>query len=816
MPDLQELTSDQARRVCAPEELGFESTEELPALEEVVGQERAAEAIDFGIEMEAPGFNIYVLGPPGAGRTSTLREFVERRAVGMSVPDDWCYVYNFEDPHKPLALRTPPGRGKELRTDMDALVEELKVEIPRVLESEDYQKERAQLLQEIQERQSAVFAELEKRALDAGFSVQRTPMGVAIVPTRDGKAMSQEEYGQLPTEERQRLESEGRVFQQELNQTARRTREIEREARKIVDDLERRVVMAAVGHQIQELHEKYFQIPQVLSYLKRVGEDVLNHIQEFTPRAQEPMQTPMGPIPRPEPSFERYKVNVLVDNAAVQGAPVIVESNPTYPNLIGRIERQVQMGALVTDFTMVKPGALHRANGGFLVVEVEHLLRTPFTWDALKRALRNRQIRISELSEEFSYFSTVSLDPEAIPLDVKVVLIGDPRLYYMLYNMDKEFQELFKVKADFNTWMDRTPENVRRYAQFIRRRCQDENLLDFNQGAVARVVEYGSELMGDQTRLSTKFADICELAQEATYRARRSGGEQVSREDVQEAIDAKIRRASRIEEILRETIERGDVFIDVEGEVVGQVNGLAVMSMGDRMFGKPSRITARTFLGRAGIINIEREVKMSGPIHDKGVLILTGYLNGKYGLDRPISMSASVGFEQSYEGVDGDSASSTELYALLSSLSGFPIKQGIAVTGSVNQRGEIQPIGGVTQKVEGFFDVCRAKGFTGEQGVLIPHTNVKNLMLREEIVEAIREGKFHIWPVRAIDEGIEILTGKPVGELDADGMYPEESVNRAVEDRLAEMADRLREFGEKEEKMGEKDEEDTEEKEDKE
>jgi len=500
-----------------------------------------------------------------------------------------------------------------------------------------------------------------------------------------------------------------------------------------------------------------------------------------------------------------------VDNSSTQGAPVIVESNPTLQNLIGRVERQAQFGMLTTNFNMIKPGALHRANGGYLIIEADHVLRNPFAYDALKHAIKDRQIKISDISEMLSLISTAALEPEPIPLNVKVIIIGHPMIYYALYNLDEEFPELFKVKADFNVWMDRTDENVQMYAQFLAARCREQGFKHFDKSGIARTVEYGSELVGDQTKLSTRFATLCDIAKEANYWAKKKGSNFIRREDVQQAIDAKNRRANRVEEHLQEMIVQGDIYIDTEGEVVGQVNGLSVMSLGDYMFGKPSRITARTYVGRGGVINIEREVRMSGPIHNKGVLILVGYLNGKYGMNKPISLSASLGFEQLYEGVEGDSASSTELYALLSSLSGFPIKQGLAVTGSVNQRGEVQPIGGATQKIEGFFDVCKAKGLTGEQGVLIPKPNIKNLVLRDEIVQAVREGKFHIYPVETIDQGIEILTGKEVGELQPDGTYPEATINHAVDKRLSEFAECWKEFQQKGEEAKKTEEEEEEE-----
>ena len=524
----------------------------------------------------------------------------------------------------------------------------------------------------------------------------------------------------------------------------------------------------------------------------------------------------------PRASFEQYAVNVIVDNSETTGAPVIIESNPNYHRLLGRTERQAQFGALVTNFTMIKPGALHRANGGYLVLEAENTLRNPFAYNALKRAMKDKEIRITDLAEEMSIISTITLEPQPIPLDVKVVLIGSPMLYYLLESYDEEFGELFKVQADFDMQMERTDENIRQYAQFLKMHCDAENLPNFDRSGVARMIEYSVELTRDQTKLSARFADICDMVRESAYWAHQNGDGfdtasptqpkgLITRADVQKAIDEKIYRSNRIEEYLQEMIERGQIFISTEGEVVGQVNGLSVMSLGRYAFGKPSRITARTYMGRGGVTNIEREVRMSGPIHNKGVMILSGYLNGTYGQDKPISMSAQIGFEQLYEGVEGDSASSTELYALLSSLSGFPIKQGIAVTGSVNQHGEIQPIGGVTEKIEGFFEVCKAFGLTGEQGVLIPKSNVTNLMLKPEVIDAVRDGKFHIYPVETIDQGIALLTGKEAGERKEDGTYPEGTVNWAVEEQLAEYAENIKQFEAKEEQEKEADKEENEE-----
>jgi len=810
---ITELAPEQLRRVCDESTFDFDSTVTLPELAEIIGQDRAVEAIDFGMGVDGDGFNIYALGPVGAGRTSTIQRFVQARAKEKPVPDDWCYVHNFVESNKPKHLRFPPGKGREFRSDMEKLVSELKRDIQQSLEREDYEKERNAIMQQMQKEQSSRFIELEQKAQTRGFTLQRGSTGVYVVPVHQGEPLTGEQFAQLPERQRQHLEEQSQMLQQELHTTTREVRNLEREVQQKLQELRRNTVLFAVEHHIDALKEKYSESSIVVSYLDAVKEDVVSNAQDIiAPEQGSPQQLPFGMMMMPQQTavLNRYKVNLIVDNSETQGAPVIVESNPTFQNLIGRVERQAQFGMLTTSFNMIKPGALHRANGGYLIVESDHILRNPFAYDALKHAIKDRQIKISDISEMLSLISTAGLEPEPIPLDVKVIIIGHPMIYYMLHNFDEEFPELFKVKADFNLWMDRTDENARMYAQFLATRCKKEGFKHFDKSGIARIVEYGSELVGDQTKLSTRFSGICDIAREANYWAQKNESEFIRRGDVQQAIDARNRRSNRVEERIQEMIEKGDIYIDTEGEVVGQVNGLSVMSLGDYMFGKPSRITARTYVGRGGIVNIEREVRMSGPIHNKGVLILVGYLNGKHGVNKPISLSASLGFEQLYEGVEGDSASSTELYALLSSISGFPIKQGLAVTGSVNQRGEVQPIGGATQKIEGFFDVCKAKGLTGEQGVLIPKPNVKNLMLRDEIVQSVREGNFHIYPVETIDQGIEILTGKEVGELHPDGTYPQGSINHAVDRRLSEFAECWKEFqqrGEEAKKTGEEEEE---------
>jgi lon-related putative ATP-dependent protease len=804
---IQELSPNELRYRCDESQFDFENTENLPSLEGMIGQERALRSIDFGVSIQSPGFNIYAMGPTGSGKTSVVIEQLQERAKQLPTPDDWCYVQNFSELHKPKYLRLAAGKGVELRNDMDRLVEELQRDIPQALESEDYENERNRITQELQRRRTAEFSKLDQTARERGFTLQRGPSGVLLVPLVEDKPMTPEQYSQLSEEEKAKIEEKGQGLQMEFTNTMRAIQAIEREGRNQLTELERNIAMFAVGHLIDELREKYADFPDVTGYLNEVQKDVIENVSDFKPAPPEGQQT--FPFMVPRVSFEKYTVNVIVDNSQTKGAPIVLESNPAYHRLIGRIERLAQFGTLVTNFTMIKSGALHRANGGYLILEVDDLLRNPFSYNALKRTMKDKEIRITDFAEELSLISTITLEPQPIPFNVKVVLIGNPLFYYLLEEYDEDFAELFKVQADFDVQMNRTDENMRRFAQFLKMHCEKENLPHFDKSGVARMIEYSAELTSDQTKLSARFADICDMVREAGFWASQthprplprgeSGNGFITRQDVQKAIDEKIYRSNRIEERIQEMIERGQIFISTDGAVVGQVNGLSVMSLGKYMFGKPSRITARTYMGRGGVTNIEREVRMSGPIHNKGVMILSGYLNGKYGQEKPVSMSAQIGFEQLYEGVEGDSASSTELYAILSSLSEIPIKQGIAVTGSVNQRGEIQPIGGVTQKIEGFFGVCKAFSLTGEQGVLIPKSNVTNLMLKEEVIKAVREGKFHIYPVETIEQGIEILTGREAGERQEDGKYPEGTINWAVEEKLAEFAEGMKKHEEGEE-----------------
>lgn len=792
-----ELSPDQLRRICLPDQFSFETTAELPLIPDIIGQPRATRAIEFGLDMEGPGYNIFVLGPGGTGRTTTIQRFLAQRAAQEPTPDDWIYVHNFHQPRRPRAIRLPPGLGTRFRDDMAALVAQLRQTIPRAFESESYQEARRQMEQRFQEAQETLFKELDAQARQRSFAVVRAPSGLAMVPLRDGRPIPQEAFQALPEEERERYAAQYRELESMTEKTVQRLREQEQIVREALQKLDREVVAATVGHAVDELKDRYAEQEEVGEYLEDVRADIIGRAEEFKrtePAAAEPAGSP------PAQPFQRYLVNLLVDNRQQQGAPVGVEANPTYAHLIGRMEYEIRMGVPVTDFTLLRAGALHRANGGYLVLQARDVLADPLAWQALKRALSEGVIRLEE--RVAGPISVVSLDPEPIPLDVKVILMGSPYLYYLLYTLDEEFRELFKVKADFSTEMDRTPENEYLYALFIRARCGEEGLCPFDRSGVARVVEYGSRLAEDQNRLSIRFGEVTDLLREAHYWAGKAGREVVTGEDVERAIAERTYRANRVEEEIRRVITEGTLRIDTEGAVVGQVNGLSIHLVGDHTFGRPTRITARAYVGRSGVVDIQREVKLSAPTHSKGVLTLAAYLGGQYATDQPLTLSASLSFEQTYDEVHGDSASLAELYALLSVLANVPLRQGIAVTGSVDQHGRVQPVGGVTHKVEGFFRVCQARGLTGDQGVIIPAANVRNLMLDPEVVQAVAEGKFHIYPVTTVDEGIELLTAIPAGARDEKGQFPEGTLHARVLARLKELAARMEKSGE--EKSGEK------------
>jgi len=770
------------------------TTEELAPLQKIIGQERAVRALKFGLGIRDQGFNIYVAGYPGTGRKTAVKNFVEEIASAEPVPPDWCYVNNFSNQYEPNAIQLPAGKGKEFQNDVKNFIENIRTALPKAFESDDYAARREATIRVLEKQRKEVIDKLNVKAQQEGFIIQSTPIGLLLIPVVNGKPLKEEELLSLPQKTKDLIQEKRERLESELRNTMRQFLDMERKIREELKKLNRDVALYAIGNLVEDLIEKYKGLPEITAYLKAVQNDILDNIAQFVKRGETQEQTPF-PVPwMKEASFRKYEVNVVVDNSDVKGAPVVMEFNPTYQNLFGTTEKEAQFGALVTDFTMIRGGSLHKANSGYLITTVEELLRNPFSYEGLKRALRDEKIVIEEPQERLGFISTKGLKPQPIPLQIKVVLIGNPYLYQQLLTLDMEFTELFKVKAEFDTTMVRTEENVKQYAAFVCTICQKEKLKHLDGTGLAKLVEYSQRLAQDQQKLSTRFAEVADIIREANFYATQEKSEVVTASHVKKAIEEKIYRSKLIQEKIQEMIQREILLIDTDAEKVGQVNGLSVMGLGDFAFGNPSRVTASVGLGREGVIDIEREAKMGGPIHTKGVLILSGYLNEKYAQDKPLSLSARLVFAQKYRGVEGDSASSTELYAILSALSGLPIKQSIAVTGSVNQKGEVQAIGGVNEKIEGFFEVCKAKGFTGQQGVMIPASNVQNLMLKEEVVEAVKTGKFHIYSVKNIDEGIEVLTGTKAGEKRKDGTFEDGTVNYRVNKQLKSMAEKLKEF----------------------
>ncbi|MDP6390198.1 MAG: ATP-binding protein, partial [Alphaproteobacteria bacterium] len=729
---------------CDTKQFDFRTTGNLPNIEELIGQERAVEAVCFGIAIESDGYNVFALGPPGIGKNTLVGEFLARQAEDEAVPSDWCYVHNFDHPRRPTALELPAGRARPLARDMDTLIQDLRAAIPAAFESDAYRERKEAIEQDYKERQEQASEELQKRAGENNIALVRTPVGLGLAPVKDGKVIDPEVFEKLPEKERRSYAGAIEALQQELQASLDQVPKWAREMRERVHELNRDVAKFAVEHYLEDFKKAYADLPNVLQWLESVAADLIENADAFIAASGEgaAMQLAIQGIVD-GPSFRQYRVNVLIDRTEVGGAPVVYEDNPTVGELIGRIEHQAQQGALVTDFNLIKAGALHAANGGYLVVEAHKVLTQPLSWEALKRALRAREIRIQSLGQSLGLVDTVSLDPEPVPLDVKIVLTGDRTLYYLLAAYDPDFLELFKVQADFEETMERTPENVQRYAQLVGTIAQREDLRPLDRGAVARIVEHGARLAGDKHKLTTHMRSIADLVRESAHWAGEASHRAIKAEDVQRAIDASIYRADRVRERVQESIHEGTILIQTSGEAVGQVNGLSVLQLGGYAFGRPSRITARIQLGRGRVVDIEREVELGGPLHTKGVLILSGFLGARFGADRPLALSASLVFEQSYGGVDGDSASSAELYALLSAIGEVPIKQSLAVTGSVNQHGIVQAIGGANEKIEGYFDICRAGGLDGSHGVLIPASNVRHLMLRGDVVEAVKRNQFN-------------------------------------------------------------------------
>ncbi len=779
---------------CGEESFDFTTTEELGELEGIIGQDRAFRSIEFGLGMVENGFNLYLAGESGTGRTSSIMSLLKKRAISEPLPHDWCYVNNFRNPDSPISLSLPAGMGRDLEKDLTDLLRVVKSDIPKALQSKDYALDKTELIVANQERNNRMFAELDREAQSKGYVMQRTPQGLMMVPQIDGRNMTNEEYENLDLATKARVDKAGNELKERLADVLSLVNENEKALREDLARLDRELGLSAVGHHVAPLCVKYENFPKVVSFLEDVQEDILQSMEGF--KSQEaPPHFPFAPEAAQAPSFDRYAVNVIVDNGGIKGAPVIFEANPTYHNLFGRIDHVMQPGGVATtNFTRIKAGSLHRANGGYLVINALEVLTNPFSWDALKRCIRNSEIKIEDVLEQYRFLTIVSIKPEPAPLRAKIIMIGSPLIYQLLFHLEPDYRKFFKVKAEFDSRVTRSPQVLKEYALFVATHCREENLLPLSRDAVCCLMEYAARCVEDQEKLSSQFMEISDILREADYWARKDNLKIVDRNTVKKTLEERVYRSNRIEDRIQELITEGTILVDTDGAETGQVNGLSVIQLGDYTFGRPSRVTARVYMGSGKMVNIEREVKLSGPIHDKGLLILTGYLGGKYAQDKPLSFSASICFEQSYEGVEGDSASSTELYALLSALSGVPLKQGIAVTGSVNQLGKVQPIGGVNHKIEGFYALCKLRGLNGGQGVMIPRANERNLMLKDEVIEAVREGKFHIWSVETIDQGIEILTGLPAGEQQPDGSYPEGSVNFLVSRRLSDLVEKMKNF----------------------
>jgi len=798
---IEPLKASALRLVCDPGSLGFKSTDELESLETLIGQDRALGAIRFGAKIDRPGYNLFALGPQGIGRHTTVLTYLGPKAAEEPAPDDWVYVHNFDAAHRPRALRLPAGVAVRFRDTMAELVEELRVAIPLQFQSDEYREKRRAIDTDFEESQEQSFDGLRKEAESQDVAILRTPMGFALAPVIEGQVIKPEVFNALPKEQRSAIEIRIEALQKQLAAILEQVPALEKQRRDKIRALNAEVSGTIVDATIKAAAGRFADIGVIVDRLAEIRGDLVEHVELFLPQNEAESKALLGPgvtAQAMDMRFNRYLVNVMVANDGDgdhKGAPLVCEDHPTLANLVGRVEHLAQMGALLTDFTMIRPGALHRANGGYLVLDARKILTQPFSWEALKRALRGDLITIVSAAEQLSLVSTISLEPEPIPLKVKVVLIGDRMLYYLLSTYDPDFTDLFKVEMDFNEELARSPENIALYARLIGAIAGKENLRPLKAEGVARVIEQSARFAEDSERLSLRVGQLADLLREADFWAAEAKRRRIDVKDVDRAIAEQIHRADRLRERSHQAIDRGIILIDTDGEAVGQVNGLSVISLGNFSFGRPSRITARVRMGAGKVIDIEREIKLGGPLHSKGVLILSSFLAANYALDAPMSLWASIVFEQSYGGVDGDSASSAETYALMSALAELPLHQSLAVTGSVNQFGQVQAIGGVNEKIEGFYDICLARGLTGNQGVLIPASNVAHLMLRPDVVKAAERGRFHIYPVETVTQGIELLSGVAAGERGEDGAFPENTVNARVEARLRRFAENRKNFG---------------------
>lgn len=775
------------KNVCNPEELKFETTDELVKLDGVIGEERAKKALKYGMEIDMKGYNMYIAGPSGSGKTSYARTYINHIASKKDVPKDWCYVYNFENSQVPTSICFPTGKGIVFKQDMEEFIDDLVDELNKAFSEEEYESQRSKVMTKHEEEKDAVMQDITDRAKKMGFAVKTSNTGLYFMPLIDGEALNEDQYQALSDKEKEEISAKSQKIQKEAMDIMAKIKKIDKKVKKKLEKLDYEIGLFAVGHHITAMKEKYKEYDKVCDYLELLKEDILDNIKDIVDEEddQEVQGKPIWMKSKKDEIINRYKVNLLVNNKKTKGAPVVVDFNPTYYKLIGQAEYDNEFGNLRTDFTKIQKGLLHKANGGYLILQVSDLLKNPNSWTALKRAIKTKEISIENLRDQYGMVPVSSLKPESIPLDIKVILVGDNHLYHILYENDDDFKKLFKIKVDFDNEAKKNYRNIHQMAKFIKGFCEREKVPPFNKYAVSEIIQYSSRIIGSQIKMTTKLNEIAEILCEASVWAKLDKSDIIKQKHVKQAIAQKEYRSNLYEEKMDQMIDEQTIMLDIKGSKIGQINGLAVLDTGEHTFGKPTRITATTYMGRAGIVNIEKEANMSGKIHNKGIQVISGFLGQKFAQDMPLSLSARISFEQNYSGIDGDSASSTELYALLSSLAELPISQEIAVTGSINQWGEIQPIGGVTYKVEGFYNLCKARKLTGKQGVIIPYQNVNDLVLKEEVLEAIKKGEFHIYPIKNIDEGIEILTNVPAGKKGANGKYSKNSVYGKVVEKIS-------------------------------
>lgn len=779
-----ELTYKDLKNLCNPNIFDFETTDELTSDGVVYGQERGINALQFGLNINAKGYNLYIEGPSGVGKTMYTKKYVTEIASKQKTPDDWCYLYNFDNPNEPIAVSLPAGEGKTFATTMDAFVEDIKKYLKRTFNNEDFEKEKSLIKQKYDERREKLLDNLNKETMKNNFQVKAATNGIYMLPVFDGKPLDEAEFEKLDDSIKQTYEEKSSIVQEQIMHVIGQIKLIEKEAEQKVDEWQSNIALLTINSYINPIRATYKKNEKIVSFLDNVKKDILKNVIHFISEEPTNQANPQAPKPETVKPWLNYRVNLFVDNSNTQGSPVIMDSNYSYQNLFGKLEYENQYGMLRTDYTMLKSGILHKANGGYIILQAQDLLTNQICYDTLKKALLVKELVIENGMEQRSSLVMISLKPEPIPLNIKVLLLGNAEIYHTLLSLDPDFKKLFKIKVEFEESAPRNNDNILRLAKFVHSYCEKENCLPLDKEAMAKVVEYASKLSDDKQKLSTHFNEIGEIVSEASTWARLSRKKLITADYIEKALSKRIERVKKYDQKYSELIEENSLLIDTDGYKVGEINGLTVMTIGDYSFGKPAKITANTFMGKTGVINVERETDMSGPTHSKGVLILRGYFGEKFAQDFPLTLTASLCFEQLYNGVDGDSASSTECYAILSSLSNIPISQSIAVTGSVNQKGFIQPIGGVNEKIEGFYNICKKRGLTGEQGVIIPIQNVRNLHLQKDVIESVKERKFHIYAISTIDEGIEILTGVPAGKQNSDGKYPAGTINYLVYEKL--------------------------------